>query len=164
MNFKVKMPTCAEWDRLADIVRGDNAKMHWNEMYSWCTDQDEVNPLTRAIRGFSSSHHLDYCYADVKSDVGFRPVFVPPTHDVTENGRIILIATLYMDGKPVFVPQNPMWTWEIQQYREGAKLEFREPLDDPQYQIRAIAVDGIYIADQNLLRSISWNELKAQGF
>ena len=49
-------------------------------------------------------------------------------------------------------------------YRNGTKLEFREPLDDPRYQIQAIKVDGIYIADRNLLYSISWDELNRQGF
>ena len=54
--------------------------------------------------------------------------------------KIFSVATLYLSGTPV------------------------KPLDDPEYQITATAVGGKLIADYCVLRNISWNELKAQGF
>ena len=165
MDFKVRIPTCKEWDRLADIVHEDDDKMHWREMYSWCMDLGKDHLSLRAVRGCDSARYWFNNYASRSSQlVGFRPAFVPLTPDDTENGQVIPVATLYMDGKPVLVPQNPVRNGDIQGYRDEAQLEFREPMNDFRYQIRAIKVDGIYIADRNLLHSISWDELNRQGF
>lgn len=165
MDFKVRMPMCVEWGRLADIVCEDNTKMHWEGMVSWCMDRYKNDLSCRAVRGYLSARRwYDYTATLSGSDFGFRPAFVPLTPDVTKNGTVIPIATLYMSGKPVLVPQNPVNGGDIQQYRKGAKLEFRKPLDDPRYQIQAIKVDRIYIADRNLLCEISWERLAHQGF
>ena len=165
MDFKVRMPTCAEWNRLADIVHGDNKKMYWRRMYSWCMDRDKDYPSFRVVRGCDSARFWNYYLAASSSPrVGFRPAFVPLSPDDTENGRVIQVATFYMDGEPVLVSQNPVGFGDVHEYRKGAKLEFGEPLDDPRYQIHAIKVDGIYIADRDLLCMISWKELTQQGF
>ena len=165
MDFKVRMPTCKEWDRLVDIVHEDDDKMHWREMYSWCMDRDKVDSSFSAVRGyFSARLWYDYYARNSRSHIGFRPVFVPKISDNIKDGQIVQIATLYMGGEPVLVPQNPVEFGDVQGYRRGTKLEFREPMNDFRYQIRAIKVDGIYIADRNLLHSISWDELNRQGF
>ena len=165
MDFKVRMPTCAEWDRLVDIVQKDNGKMHWGKMYSWCMDRDKDYSSSRAVRGYNSARLWHYNNAAYSSPyVGFRPAFIPLTPDDTGNGQVVPVATLYMDGKPVLVPRYPVMGGGVQKYRKGAKLEFREPLNNPRYQIQAIKVDGIYIADRNILCCISWDELNWQGF
>ena len=35
---KMRLPTCEEWDRLADITSGDDSLMHWYHIFSWCLD------------------------------------------------------------------------------------------------------------------------------
>ena len=139
--------------------------MHWEYMDSWCMNRVQDNLSRRVLRGYSSARSRDFFTAtNSGSIVGFRPAFVPLTPDDTGNGQVVPVATLYMDGKPVLVPRYPAWSGDVQKYRKGAKLEFREPLDDPRYQIQAIKVDGIYIADRNLLCMISWKELTQQRF
>lgn len=66
-----------------------------------------------------------------------------------------------MNGESVKVPINPVYGGDIVYYKEGAKLEVREPLDDPDYQIKAIKVGSIYIADRVLLTNISYNQILA---
>ena len=147
------------------IVHEDNAKMHWEYMDSWCMNRVQDNLSRRVLRGYSSARSRDFFTAtNSGSIVGFRPAFVPLTPDDTGNGQVVPVATLYMDGKPVLVPRYPVMDGDVQEYRNGTKLEFREPLDDPRYQIQVIKVDGIYIADRNLLCDISWDELNRQGF
>lgn len=166
MDFKVRMPTCEEWDRLADIVHEDDTAMHWKRMYSWCINKNKKYSSCRVVRGYDSPRFQNAKKTvNFSIDLGFRPAFVPLIPNSTENGKIVRIATLYMDGNPVLVPLYTEWDGDTKKYREGAKLKFREPLlDNFQYQIRAIKVDGVYIADRNLLCSISWDELSQQGF
>lgn len=94
--------------------------------------------------------------------IGFRPMF--PGDPSIPDGERISVATLYLSGTPVKVPEQPDYEGDIPEFKPGDKIEFREPLDDPEYQITATAVGGKLIADYCVLRNISWNELKAQGF
>ena len=68
-----------------------------------------------------------------------------------------------MDGKPVKVPQNPTRNGDVLDYIPGAKLEFRKAMNDAAYQVRAIKVGDVLIADRVLLRSISWVDLAGEG-
>lgn len=162
---KVRFPTYAEWDRLADIVDEKNDIMHWQGMKSWCQDKHQSYPSTRTKCGGYSVRYWDrldepdrYVY------VGFRPAFdVPPTETLGPDGTIVAAGTLYMDGLPVKVPVNPTKDGDIPDYIPGAKLEFREAIDDAAYQVQAIKVDNALIADRVLLKNISWGDLHMQG-
>ena len=166
MEFEARMPTLVEWKRLVEITGGgDDEKMHWPEMYSWCEDVDKHNPAPLVIWGYFSPLHEINCSPMVShSRVGFRPVFAPLDPDPAENGTVVPITTLYLNGRPTRVPTNPMENGNIQKFQTGSRFEFGDMLDIPAFQIQAIKVDGVYIADRNLLCDISWNDLKAQGF
>ena len=53
-----------------------------------------------------------------------------------------------MGDKPVKVPQNPVYNGDIADYIPGAKLELRETLGDSAYQVTAIKVGKVLIADR----------------
>lgn len=162
---KMRMPTCAEYSLLADVVKENNDIMHWEDIFSWCQDVDKNYPSHRAIQGYHSAH---FWYNNPVSyrlvNVGFRPAMDILTADTLGNdGTIVTAGTLYMRGQPVKVPQNPVWDGDIPDYAPHAKLELREALDDPAYQMKVIRVGNVLIADRVLLKNISWNDLHKQG-
>ena len=161
-----RLPTYEEWDALMDIVSESNKLAHWKDMYFWCQDESTVWALNRAVRGYRSAR----CWGEHTATnrnvyVGFRPAFdVLTTDHLVSDGTLITAGTLYMGGQPVRVPQNPICNGDIADYIPGTKLEFRAALEDPAYQIQAIKVGNILIADRSLLKNISWEDLAAQGF
>lgn len=158
---KMRLPTCEEYDLLATAVKEDNGLMHWENMFSWCQDVDPHLTPYRAAWGYFSARYWGdnfVAYRDV--DVGFRPAveILNPGSQVPD-GTIVMVGTLYMNGTPVRVPQNPVWDGDILDYIPGASLEMREALDDPDYQVRAIKTGDVLVADRVLLKNISWNDL-----
>ena len=53
---------------------------------------------------------------------------------------------------------------DIPEYAPEGTLKFMPPVENPDYQIRAIKIGGILIADRNLVFLISWDDLDKQGF
>ena len=53
---------------------------------------------------------------------------------------------------------------DIPEYAREGTLKFMPPVENPDYQIRAIKIGGILIADRNLVFLISWDDLDKQGF
>jgi hypothetical protein len=157
---KMRLPTCEEYDLLATAVKEDNNRMHWNDMFSWCQDADPALASTRAVRGYHSARLWTRGNATARrAHVGFRPaVEIPNPDSLTPDGTIVTVGSLYMDGKPVKVPQSPTKDGDIPDYIPGAKLEMREALDDPDYQVKAIKAGDILIADRVLLKNISWDD------
>lgn len=162
---KMRMPTCAEYSLLADVAKEDNDIMHWEDVFSWCQDVDRKYPSYRAVRGYLLARFWHGSTAsDRSANVGFRPAMDILTADTLGNdGTIVTAGTLYMSGLPVKVPQNPVWKGDIPDYAPHAKLELREALDDPAYQMKVIRVGNVLIADRVLLKNISWNDLHKQG-
>ena len=96
--------------------------------------------------------------------VGFRPaVEILNPGILGPDGAAIMIGTLYMDDKPVKIPQNPIWNGDIPDYIPGAKLELGAPVQDAAYQVQAIKVGNILIADRVLIKNVSWNDLHKLG-
>lgn len=90
-------------------------------MYSWVSDRDfeQKHPSCRAVRGYPSAcFWYNYYATDRNVLVGFRPAFDGlESDDLTpdENG-VAVVGTLYMNGKPIRVPQNPIHNGDIQDY------------------------------------------------
>ena len=162
---KMCLPTCEEWDQMVDIVDGDDAVMHWRKMFSWCQDMDKDYPTGRTTRGYYSARLWGYNSTSYRYvNLGFRPVFEPlNTDSLNSDGAIVVAGTLYMNGNPVIIPASPTWYGDIADYIPGAKLEFGPPLNDPAYQVKAIKVGDVLIADRVLLKNISWDDLHIQG-
>jgi len=175
--IKMRIPTDQEWDRLMDVVHGDNEIVHWNDMTSWVEKFGEnMSPTVQALRlhlgkeyqanrGFSATGACYYSMAYRRIvDIGFRPAFdslpgIQPS-DVSE-GSVIPAGTLYMNGKPVKVPQNPVYYGDIWPYGPATKLTFGPAVKDPAYTVQVIAVGDVFIADRVLLCEISYDDIKA---
>lgn len=157
--LKMRLPTCAEYNLLADTVKEDNGVMHWKGIYSWCQDADPNGPSNRAVRGYLSARFWSNDSATTRNAlVGFRPAFeIQDSDPMLSDGAIITVGTLYMNGQPVKVPQNPVWNGDVPNYIPDTKLELREVLDDADYQVRAIKVGSILIADRVLVKNINWS-------
>lgn len=166
MDYLVRMPTEKEWDRLVALTAGDDSLIHWYGMGTWCLDQNEHNPSEKLVRGAESDQTRGYCGADEKySDVGFRPVFVPRVPDRAAEGTMINVGTLFMDGRPVRVPEKPTLVGgDVARYTPGAKLEVKAPVHNEKCQIWAIKVGDAYIADRCVLSFMSWQDLIDNGF
>lgn len=160
--LSMRLPTCREYDELVDITGGSNGIMHWEKMFSWCKNGNPGDSSPRAGRGYSSALNwfgFEAMYRSV--DVGFRPAFDKPNSNISD-GTLTTVGTLYMDGKPVKIPQNPTRDGDVLDYIPGAKLKFRKALNDAAYQVKAIKIGDVLIADRVLLRSISWNDLNEE--
>lgn len=165
--MKMRISTTREWDKFMDAVQGDNDRAHWERILSWVHDLnfEETYPSCRAFRGYHSARYYDYSSSSTRRVyVGFRPAFDTLETNALPSGLQIgdsvVIGTLYMEGKPVKVPQNPVYNGDIADYVPGAKLEMREALADPAYQVTAIMVGDVLIADRCLLRNISYNDIQ----
>ena len=194
-DFRVTLPSGnerlaeSEWDTLFHILgnKVDDKYLHCHGMYSWTEDLANCNywgaendKPYRFVRGFHSNFEYEmYSQSSRSAIVGFRPVFRP--NDVSmlngiADGEKVVIATLYMDGKPVpmygFVHSDAQLSYgtetgesiQITSYLQKAKLEFREPLDDEMYQVTAYKAGNVLIASQCLLKNISWDDIHTNGF
>jgi len=166
-KFSVRIPTNQEWDNLMDITNEDNSVTHWKEMFSWVDDiTTDGQSLKRIYRGCDSARYYAYCYTSAScryNSVGFRPAFVPVDSDELfsdiREGDIMVVGTLYMDGCPVKVPKNPTCSGDMTRFIPGSTLELKEALDDPAYQVQAIRVGNVLIADRSLLNYISYYDI-----
>lgn len=161
----MRLPTNEEWDRLADITDGTDNLMHWKKIYSWCQDADPDWASNLAVRGWVSARSwLGYGATDRSMGVGFRPAIeLLGSNPLPSDGTIVMVGTRYMDDQPVKAPQNPVWDGDVLDYIPGAKLELRAPIQNAAYQVKAIKVGNLLIADRVLLKNISWNDLHEQG-
>lgn len=172
MNFrKMRLITPEEWKKMANLVHGDDSKMHWKDMASWVTDPDNCHHASkegdRVCYGYYEAFRWFFSWVSTRhKPIGFRPV-VDFSGELTFNGvplppgMVITIGTLYMDDKPVRVPENPTSEGDIEDYVLGTELELREPLDDPHYQVKAIYMGkGVCVADRNLLKKISYEDIE----
>lgn len=162
----IRLPTIEEWDRAVKVMNSKGNVLHWENILSWCQDTDSVCPTFHSARGgcYPSDHCHPY-YAHRDGRVGFRPVFEGQGFGNIPDGSVFpAAATLFMNGQPVKVPTTPSEGGDIPLWTPGAILEFKTALDIPSYQIPAIKVGDILIADRVLLRNISWEDLEKQGF
>lgn len=166
--MKMRILTTEEWDKLMDTVQEDNDRAHWKKMFSLVHDTnfEETSPSYRVARGYYSTRHFTwYSSGGRHSRLGFRPAFdILETNALAsglQNGDSMVIGTLYMGNEPVKVPQNPVYDGDITNYIPSTKLEMREALTDPAYQVTAIKVGNILIADRCLVQNISYDDIQA---
>lgn len=170
--MKMRIPTNKEYDRLVDLTDGANDKMHWKDMFSWVDDVGAKHCVPsdyRTVRGEAWVRYQNYYHGTNRGEsVGFRPaVEIPGSSTLVSDahdGEPVVIGTLYMGDKPVIVPKKPTWNGDISAYVPGAKLEMREALDDPAYQVAGIRVGDAFIADRVLLRDISYEDIEKALF
>jgi len=161
----MRIPTDKEYDRLVKVTGGDDAKIHWEGIYSWVDDtKDKGYPpgISRWIHGYYSARACTLELATHSEvSIGFRPAFELCEVDArAPEGELSIVGTLYMDGLPVEVPMVPMESGDIAGYTPGAKLEIRPPLLHPGYIVTGYRVGDVVIADRALLNQISYKDIE----
>lgn len=165
--MKIRIPTAKELALLNEMTGGRDDLMHWSQIYSWAstkTDHSPTNPSHGTIEGCIAPLFAS-CYnkAAKRNNIGFRPAADPSPNDPllsgTQDGDKTIIGTLYMDGEPLKVPQNPTIYGDIPEYKAGAKLEMRKALDAPWYRVAGYRVGNSFIADRVLLTGISYTDI-----
>lgn len=166
--MKMRIPSTEEWDKFMDVVQEHDDKAHWEKMFSWVHDPnfEETDPSYRVRRGYYSARHWAWDISSTRlARLGFRPAFDILETDALgsglRDGDTVTIGTLYMGGKPVKIPQNPTYDGDVTDYILGAKLEMRENLADPAYQVTAVRVGNVLIADRCLVQNISYDDIQA---
>lgn len=167
----MRLPAYKEWDMAAEAAGGSNDILHWQGIHSWvqnlpCSpgmEKKQEEMRTHLVRGGYAARSCGNADASIYGEnIGFRPA-IEILESNLPDGAIVTAGTLYMNGMPVKVPLNATCNGDIPSYIPGARLELREAVDDPAYQVQAIKAGNILLADRNLLKNISWNDLAAQG-
>ncbi len=164
--MEIRIPTLEEWNLLVKITCGINRLMHWKNMRSWVHDVEnkfQRLPDFRAMRGGDTPQDVRDGYVTYRGDeVGFRPAIPACNY---RNGiycpdrTAVIVGTMYMNDAPIKIPRNPTRYGDTQEYIPGASLELRSALQDADYQVMAIKVGDAFVADRNLLKSISYDDI-----
>lgn len=105
---------------------------------------------------------------------GFRPILIPldpgtlePDPSLLEdipNGRVFALASLYMNGKVVKNPETAIDDGDIPNYLTGAEITLGNRDPDKKNWLYVIKHKDLLWTDRNILKNISWEDLKQQGF
>ncbi len=169
---RVYFDTAGQWDSMIKACEKTGQSFHYHSIFSWC--QNTHGALSRVVRGCNLIDHWNQFEAsDVKEYLGFRPILVPLNAETLqpdssalstyEDGATISMGSLYMDGELQANPQTPTLEGDIPDYIPGSRISIRDTDRFPNNQIQWIKVGDFLIADRNLLKNISWNDLDRNG-
>ncbi len=160
-----------QWDAVLSMFDRRNDLLHYENMFSWCQETDLDSSDIRLSRGeaFRNARHSSVH----NSDIGFRPILVPLNPDAMspdstildsfKDGSTFCMGTLYMDGLPRANPQLPTRDGDIPDYTSGSNLRLGDSDEEPYNHIQWIKAGDILIADRNLLKNVSWDDLDRNG-
>ena len=160
-----------EFDFLLECLGEDKSAIRSENMFSWC--QEPVNDTQcRLVCGSDPANFRCYGIAAKEYDcVGYRPVLVPLDPETLQpspcshlgEGNSLVIGTLYMNGEAQTVPRNPTPDGDIPDFVSDSDLCIGDSNCDPDKQITWIKSGDILVADRNLLKNISWDDLDRNG-
>lgn len=152
----MRIPTSAEWIQLLEVTDGDDTIIHWREMFSFGRNENPNFGMDRAILGYYEPDYYRCPYTGSDSiNVGLRPAFELQSFNGLPNGA----GWLALYERPASQGStNPVGNVDIPEFPPDAKLELRPALDDPAYQVRAIKVGNVLVADRALVASVTWSE------
>lgn len=162
------------WDEMIDFL-GDHSDdvFHWKDMSSWC--QDAINGTYSTIRGGESARYWNGSRVSSRGgDTGFRPVLTPLNSKTLKpdpsllsyikDGSKFALMSMYINMKPVRNPQKPTWNGDIAEYNAGREISFGNRDCNPRNWIYVIKFKDLLWTDRNVLKNISWEQLKTRGF
>lgn len=169
---KLRNITSDEYDLLCDVTNEDDDLMHWKNMLSWTDTIHNKNTSGRVLRGHSSARYSNGDSVTVySSGLGFRPAFEslsPPANCADLSiGDVVVMGTLYVDGKALKVPTDPVYDGDVTAYDKNgsgitSKITLGTALKDAAYQVKAVYVgNGVFVCDRCMLKSISWEQIHA---
>lgn len=178
--YSIRIPTGdtnadvpSEWDASVGSLGKKTDLLHWKGLFSWCQRHSGGQRSYRTIRGHISALTESYAHAWMSSPMyGFRPTMTPLDPDTLrpdtsllakyKDGDLISLGTLFMGGEPMENPLIPTLEGDIPDYVDGSSLTIGDTTVDPSKTIQWVKVGQLLIADRNLLKRISWNDLHAQ--
>lgn len=179
--YAVRLPTGgafhgdkSEWDNMLDILGEKNPILHAKTILSWCQDTPRDHPDCRVYRGQLSPRHWNNTYSYRRyPHVGYRPVLEPLNPDTMlpaperlhniPDGTLLTMGSFYRNGIARFLPQDPDWCGDIQEYRDHAVLSIDDTSPDPRKQLQFIKCGGLLWCDRNLVTNVSWDDLASFG-
>jgi len=155
----IHLITPDEYDRLIELTGGDDDIMHWGQMGTWLSDLEDGRFAAYAGMASPSDQHMEFMYRRANC-IGLRLTVdgLPTEIQAVPDGQLIAIGTLYMEGKPVRVPQAPRASGDITNYHSFPIL-MREPLEDPDYMVLGVKDGDKAYTDRCLLKRISYNDI-----
>lgn len=169
-----KDQTVSMWDRTIAALGSHQNRLHFGSVFSWCQNSPYTDPMFRWVRGFSNTNDQDYEHPSTHTaSLGYRPCLIPLNPETLQpdssklekykDGTTFCMGTLYMNKRPIDNPQIPTRDGDITDYIPGADLRIGESHEDPKYHIQWLKAGDCLIADRNLLKNISWDDLDKYG-
>ena len=176
--YAVTIPTVNQWETVMKVTehRSDFKDfLHITGNFSWCQDDLPMSFKGRQVRGFDDPHSVHSFNSQGRTAiVGFRPLLIPLNPDTLQADHSILdripdgiamdLGTLYINGTKIttmypgkdFVKNTP-------DYSPNSLIQLGDSSLDIYSQIRFIKCDHFLIADRNILKNVSWEDLDRCG-
>lgn len=162
------------WDNAVSALGPYQSHLHFGNVFSWCQNSPNTDLSFRWIRGFSNARSQDYDHHSSRTpSLGYRPFLIPLNPDTLmpdpsqlesyKDGTEFCMGSLYMNNSPLDNPQTPTIEGDIPDYFPGSALHLGDSHEDPRTHIQWLKAGNCLIADRNLLKNISWEDLDKFG-
>lgn len=171
-----KTEPLSDWDTaVASLGILKRHRLHWSEMFTICSVKSGAVKAHILRGGLSPKHHSSTLLSTsfFCKFTGYRPRISPansraallnnkPLRDIP-NGTTFTFASLYIDGKPVNIPEDPTPYGNILDFPPGKHISIGDSDQDPAKQITWIKVNDSLIADRCLFKNVSLRSLFSAG-
>ncbi len=175
----------SDWDCILAHLE-DTEQLNWRYIWSWCQEavgsddpdrtlSEKLSPPDhRLVRGCVRSNSSSVAHVNARgSHLGFRPILEPVNPETLEpdldrwadlpDGESIPLCSLYIDDVPIYIPQAPTDEGDIPDYTPGSRIHLGWMDGDPAKHVHMIKCGPIFVADRNLLKNVSWDDLNRNG-
>ena len=154
------------------VTQGNDQISHHQYMASWCQEQSLQREDAHVQRGFTANDSWEPLASNStrSSQIGYRPILIPLDPQTLEpkpslflgreDGDMLRMGCLYMDGIPQTNPKKPTPSGDIPNYIPGAKLRIGDNSPNPEDWITWIKVGNALVCDRNLMKNISIDDLE----
>jgi len=176
--YGVTIPTVEQWNAVLDVTghfSSFDKFFHTKSCFSWCQDDYPASPKSRHIRGSENPRGVMIYNAKSHTDfIGFRPVLIPLNPDTLQpdasildripDGVVLGLGSLYINGKsvPTMYPGND-YAKNTPVFEQQTMVQLGDSALDLYSQIQFVKCSNFLIADRNILRNISWEDLDNYG-
>ena len=174
--YIVRLLTSDEWDKVIGIVGADNNLLHYSKSPSWVQDRADDWSSYRLVRGGKQARTKDsYSARDRGPLVGFRPCLEPLNCLTLEpdtsrfldvkNGEVLTFGTIRIRGHeyPFSVPKTRDSEGKISHHYTSSPICICDSKDKKKYDIQWVKAGNLLVADRNLLKNVSWEQLDTWG-
>ncbi len=176
--YGVTIPTVEQWNAVLDVTghfSSFDKFFHTKRCFSWCQDDYPASLKSRQMRGGENPRNMMIYNAKSHVDfIGFRPVLIPLNPDTLRpdasildripDGVILGLGSLYINGNsvPTMYPGNN-YAENTPVFKPKSMIQLGDSALDLYSQIQFVKCGNFLIADRNILRNISWEDLDNYG-